>query len=97
MARRAVATAPSRRANGRPQVPFVYKLALNQWLLSLFNVRRFEELARASAQREAGRDGREQPFTISIMRSRRSCSISRSSRPNCCSNMIRISSNTHSA
>ena len=45
MARRAVATAPRRRANGRPQVPFVYKLALNQWLLSLFNVRRFEELA----------------------------------------------------
>ena len=45
MARRAVATAPRRRANGRPQVPFVYKLALNQCLLSLFNVRRFEELA----------------------------------------------------
>jgi len=45
MARRAVATAPRRRANGRSQVPFVYKLALNQWLLSLFNVKRFEELA----------------------------------------------------
>ena len=26
------------RANGKPQVPFVHKLALNQWLLSLFNV-----------------------------------------------------------
>jgi hypothetical protein len=37
--------APSRRANGRPQVPFVHKLALNKWLLSLFNVQRFEKLA----------------------------------------------------
>src|SRR3954447_14459912 len=36
---------PRRRANGRPQVPFVHKLALNQWLLSLFNVKRFEQLA----------------------------------------------------
>jgi hypothetical protein len=26
-------------------VPFVYKLALNQWLLSLFNVKRFDDLA----------------------------------------------------
>ena len=26
-------------------MPFVYKLVLNQWLLSLFNVKRFEELA----------------------------------------------------
>jgi len=26
-------------------VPFAYKLVLNQWMLSLFNVRRFEELA----------------------------------------------------
>ena len=25
----------------KPQVPFVYKLVLNQWLLSLFNVKRF--------------------------------------------------------
>jgi hypothetical protein len=39
------ATAPRRRANGRPQVPFVHKLALTQWLLSLFNVKRFEDLA----------------------------------------------------
>jgi hypothetical protein len=31
----ATAAAPRRRANGRPQVPFVHKLALNQWLLSL--------------------------------------------------------------
>jgi len=37
--------APRGRANNRPQVPFPYKLVLNQWLLSLFNVRRFEELA----------------------------------------------------
>ena len=36
---------PRRRANNRPQVPFAYKLVLNQWLLSLFHVRRFEELA----------------------------------------------------
>ena len=37
--------APRRRANNRPQVPFAHKLVLNQWLLSLFNVERFEELA----------------------------------------------------
>jgi len=33
------------RANNRPQIPFAYKLVLNQWLLSLFNVKRFEDLA----------------------------------------------------
>ena len=33
------------RANNRPQVPFAGKLVLKQWLLSLFNVKRFEELA----------------------------------------------------
>ena len=38
------APAARRRSNNRPQVPFVYKLVLNQWLLSLFNVRRFEDL-----------------------------------------------------
>jgi hypothetical protein len=37
--------APVRRANNRPQVPFARKLVLNQWLLSLFNVKRFEDLA----------------------------------------------------
>ena len=36
----------ARRANNRLQVPFTYKLVLNQWLLSLFNVKRFEELAK---------------------------------------------------
>ena len=36
----------ARRTNIRSQVPFAYKLVLNQWLLSLFNVKRFEELAR---------------------------------------------------
>lgn len=41
----APAPAPRGRANHRPQLPFAYKLVLNQWLLSLFNVRRFEELA----------------------------------------------------
>jgi hypothetical protein len=47
--RNTVAATPAasrRRANNRPQVPFVYKLVLNQWLLSLFNVQRFEDLAR---------------------------------------------------
>jgi hypothetical protein len=34
-----------RRANNQPQVPFSHKLVLNQWLLSLFNVERFEKLA----------------------------------------------------
>jgi hypothetical protein len=43
--RNADAAAPRRRANNRPQVPFVYKLVTNQWLLSLFNVNRFEQLA----------------------------------------------------
>ena len=41
----AAPAAPRRRGNGRPQVPFVHKLVLNQWLLSLFNVKRFEQLA----------------------------------------------------
>jgi len=36
---------PRGRAGSRPQVPFIYKLVLNQWLLSLFNVKRFEDLA----------------------------------------------------
>src|SRR5688572_7903938 len=36
---------PRSRANNRPQVPFAYKLVINQWLLSLFNVKRFEDLA----------------------------------------------------
>ena len=35
----------ARRTNNQPQVPFAGKLVLNQWLLSLFNVKRFEELA----------------------------------------------------
>ncbi len=37
--------APRRRTNNRPSVPFQYKLVLNQWLLSLFNVKGFEDLA----------------------------------------------------
>jgi hypothetical protein len=36
---------PRRKVNGRPQVPFPYKLVLHQWLLSLFKVERFEDLA----------------------------------------------------
>src|SRR5256885_9161230 len=46
--RNTIAGAPAvarRRANNRPQVLFAYKLVLNQWLLSLFNVKRFEDLA----------------------------------------------------
>jgi len=35
----------ARRANSEPQVPFTFKLVLNQWLLSLFNFKRFEDLA----------------------------------------------------
>src|SRR5882724_3299978 len=34
-----------RRTNNRPQIPFPYKLVLNQWLLSLLNVKRFEDVA----------------------------------------------------
>jgi hypothetical protein len=41
----AESVAPRRRPNNRPQVPFPYKLVLNQWLLSLFSVERFEQLA----------------------------------------------------
>ena len=41
----AAPAAPRGRANNQPQVPFAYKLVLNQWLLSLFNVKRFEDLA----------------------------------------------------
>jgi hypothetical protein len=41
----AAPTAPRGRANNRLQVSFAYKLVLNQWLLSLFNVNRFEDLA----------------------------------------------------
>lgn len=43
-ARRATTTT-RRRTNNRPVVPFPYKLILNQWLLSLFNVDKFEKLA----------------------------------------------------
>ena len=35
-----------RRVSRRPQVPFTDKLVLNQWLLSLFKVQCFEELAK---------------------------------------------------
>jgi hypothetical protein len=46
-----VAAAPApraargRRAAQRQPMPFVYKLVLNQWLLGLFGVKRFEDLA----------------------------------------------------
>ena len=35
----------ARHAGKRPQVAFPYKLVLNQWVLSLFGVERFEDLA----------------------------------------------------
>lgn len=41
----AAPVAPRARANNQPQMPFARKLVLNQWLLSLFNVKRFEDLA----------------------------------------------------
>ncbi len=37
--------APGSRANNRPQMPFPHKLVLNQWVLSLFRVKRLEDLA----------------------------------------------------
>ena len=38
--------APARgRGNNKPQVPFPFKLVLNQWLLGLFGVDRLEQLA----------------------------------------------------
>ena len=54
------ATAARGRSNNRPQVPFAYKLVLNQWLLSLFNVEALRGSGRAPAERGAGRAGREQ-------------------------------------
>jgi hypothetical protein len=42
----AEAPAPrARRSANQPQIPFPYKLVLNQWILSLFNVKRLGELA----------------------------------------------------
>ena len=38
-------TAVSKRPRAKAQVPFAYKLVLNQWLLSLFNVKSFNDLA----------------------------------------------------
>jgi len=35
----------ARHRRSQPQIPFACKLVLNQWLLSLFTVRRFEDLA----------------------------------------------------
>jgi len=41
----AAPAAPRSRTSRQPQVPFPRKLVLNQWLLSLFNVKHFEDLA----------------------------------------------------
>lgn len=38
-------TASRSRANNKPQVPFPFKLVLNQWLLGMFGVQRLEQLA----------------------------------------------------
>jgi len=35
----------ARRSAARSSVPFSHKLILNQWILSLFNVKRFDDLA----------------------------------------------------
>ncbi len=40
-----VAAPKARGAKRKPQVPFAYKLVLNQWMLGLFGAKRFEELA----------------------------------------------------
>ena len=37
--------APKAAPKKKPVTPFAYKLVLNQWLLSLFNAKRFEDLA----------------------------------------------------
>jgi len=41
----ATPAAPRPRTNQQAQAPFAHKLVLNQWLLSLFNVKQFEDLA----------------------------------------------------
>jgi hypothetical protein len=41
--------------NKKPPVPFTHKLVLNQWLLSLFNVKHFEELAEHLRHEKPGR------------------------------------------
>ena len=43
------------RANNRPQVPFPFKLVLNQWLLGMFGVQRLEQLA--EHLRQEGQEG----------------------------------------
>jgi hypothetical protein len=41
----ALPTPRGRRPNNRPLLPFAHRLVLNQWLLGLFGVERFEQLA----------------------------------------------------
>lgn len=41
----AAPAAPRRRTSNKPQVPFPFKLVLNQWLLGLFGVDKLEKLA----------------------------------------------------
>jgi hypothetical protein len=83
-----------RRANSRPQVPFVYKLVLHQWLLSLFNVKRFEDLA--EHLRNETLEGLDENNVHSTTRSQRSSSTCRSCPPSCCLSTTRPSSSTPS-
>lgn len=42
---RSLRAGPKKRKAKKPQIPFNHKLVLNQWLLSLFGVERFDQLA----------------------------------------------------
>ena len=70
--RRSVGTAAA--AGSRPQVPFAHKLVLNQWLLSLFNVKRFEQIWPSICATRRWKGWTRTTSIISIMRSRRNSS-----------------------
>ncbi len=78
-------------------MPFAYKLVLNQWLLSLFNVRRFEDLA--EHLRNEALEGLDEnnvhhfhhALTGQLFNLTDSCP------PSCCSSTTRTSSSTPSA
>ena len=57
---RVMAKTRAKATSKKPQVAFAHKLVLNQWLLSLFNVKCFEDLAEHLRNEDAGRAGREQ-------------------------------------
>ena len=60
----------ARRANNRTKVPFTYKLVLNQWLLSLFKVNRFEECWPSNYTMRRWKGWTRTTFTASITRLR---------------------------